>query len=102
MCMLGQLSSSLYFFLITQNLNERFTHVIEQLQQFAYVSNEIDSSKVDQHLHEFNVLIDELHKCNFFWSKLMAYNYYICLTICCIELLVGEYLIKQCLINRVY
>ena len=72
MCLLGQLISSLFLFLITRTLSERFGHVTEQLQKLAYSPNEIDPSKVDQHLNEFNVVIDQLLKCNFFWGKVIT------------------------------
>ena len=52
-------------------------HVTEKLKKFSNGRKPIDPAKVDKRLQEFNILIDELHKCNFFWSKLMLYNLYI-------------------------
>lgn len=89
-CLVGISGSTVYFYLNARMLAERFTHVTQKLQNFAYGREPIDPVKIDKLLLQFNILIDELHKCNFFWSKMMAFNYYISLAICCTEILVGE------------
>lgn len=83
--------SSCYLYLNCKILGERFTHVIKQLEKFTNGRRRIDTARIDRHLQEFGILIDELHKCNFFWSKIMLVNYYFALAICTIELLVGKY-----------
>lgn len=83
-------AGSLYLYLNTRILTERFAIVTKRLTKLARSRKAIHPPQVDRNLQEFSILIDELHKCNFFWSHMMSYNYYIALAICCIELLVGE------------
>lgn len=89
------IGSSTYLYLNSKILGERFTTVIkklerERIQKFTG-TRRIDMSKIDKYLHQFNILVDELNRSNFFWSQIIAINYYVSLTICSIEFLVGMY-----------
>lgn len=84
------IGACLYFYLNARILGERFAHVTKRLEKLAHSRKEIDPLQVDRYLKEFSILTDELHKCNFLWSQMMSYNYYIALALCVIELLVGE------------
>lgn len=79
-----------YLYLNCKILRDRFTLVTEELEQFTYMQG-VESSKVDKCLHDFNRLIDELHRSNFFWSRFVSFSYHIGLALCSILLLVGLY-----------
>ena len=78
-----------HFYLVCKILRERFNHITEKLKKFNHWQK-LNSRKVDKHIHDFNQLIDELQRSNFFWSKFLSFGYHIGLAICSILFLCGE------------
>lgn len=78
----------LYLFLTGKLFEERFDHVCAQLSEIAFDDKPLDLKVIDRLVHRFNVIIDDLQKCNYFWSKFNFLNYHYGLILCSVLLLV--------------
>lgn len=75
MNLLITLGPIVHLFLTCKILRDRFTHVTEKLRKTT--SQKLDEHQMNKHLHDFSLLIDELQRINFFWSKFMSFNYHL-------------------------
>lgn len=79
-----------YLYLNCKILEERFAVIFRRLQRVALHSKS-DSSKVNRYLLDLGTIIDEIQRCDFFWSKYLAMNYYFAIFTCCICFLCGKF-----------
>ena len=81
----------IYLYLICKILRERFDIIrlnFNHLHQGKFNLNELKSL-----LHDFNLVVDDLQKCNHFWSKFNFWNYHLAIVICSILFLICKFLI---------
>lgn len=77
-----------FLYLIVRFLKERFNISANELEILA--GSEFDSKKLDEHLHIYNLIIDDLLKCDRFFSKFNFFNYYMGMAICSFTFLAGK------------
>ena len=75
-----------FLYLNCRILNERFELAICKLKRQIH-----DFDKMRRHLREFNSIIDDLQRCDHFWSNYIFANYYLSIFVCSILFLISKY-----------
>lgn len=68
----------LYLYLTCRTLEERLERTTFKLKHLLDNSelnflSKLTSTKIDRYLHDFGTIVDEIQRCNFFWSR---YSFY--------------------------
>ena len=74
-----------FLFLISKLLEDRFKLVAIELEKLA--NSNFNQSKLDQNIHNFNLIVNDLLKCDFFFSKFNFFNYHMAMFICSVSIL---------------
>ena len=75
-------------------LEERIVRTSRRLQRLTVRSNS-NLYKVNKYLRDLGTIIDELQRCDFFWSSYLAMNFYIALSICSIAVLCSKFEVQR-------
>lgn len=66
----------------------------QRLKHFSSDSR-FDRFKIDRYLADFGSIVDDIHRCDFFFSKYLTLNYHIAVFILLLVLLCGECLVES-------
>lgn len=66
----------LYLYLISYFLKERFNLIQMRIDRLAYRESKLNLVAINKLIHQFNLIIIDLLKCNIFWSRFNYWNYY--------------------------
>lgn len=80
-------SPIIYLFLNCKLLEERIVRTCRRLQKASFGS----PSKVNRYLAHLGTIVDEVQRCNFFWSSVLAFNYHFAIWICSLVFLCGNF-----------
>ena len=80
-----------YLYLVCKILKERFDIITSELH--CLVRNKIDLHKLKTLLNDFNLIVDDLQKCDYFWSKFNFWNYHIATLNCSVLFLTGKFIL---------
>ena len=76
-----------YLYLVCKILRERYDIISSDLNRL--VRKKIDLHKLKALLNDFNLVVDDLQRCDYFWSKFIFWNYHMAVVICSILFLFG-------------
>ena len=87
MNLLVVLSPVLYLYLTCLILRDRFAQTTVRLEAFT-TDKAMDLAKLDEYLLDFNRIVDDLQKCDRFWSQILSSQYLLAISICSVLFLV--------------
>ena len=79
-----------YLYLVCKILKERFDIITSELH--FLVQKKFDLHKLKTLLNDFNLVVDDLQRCDHFWSKFNFWNYHLATLISSILFLTGKFL----------
>lgn len=82
----------LFLYLICKFLKDRFDHIRIVFEQLA-IKKKLDLEFVDKNVYRFNLIVDDLQRCDVFWSKFNFLNYNFALILCSVLLLVCKFIL---------
>ena len=88
----------IYLYLICKILGERFDIIRLNFNHLLQGRFNLEELKIL--LHDFNLVVDDLQKCNHFWSKFNFWNYHLAIVICSILFLICKFLIITLSMSR--
>lgn len=96
MNLLVSLSPIVFLYLNCRILIERFDQMRLKIEKLAN-GRKFRQSKIDKCLSDYATIIDEVQRCNFFFSKYLAFNYHLAIAICSSLFLCGKHFLLTCL-----
>ena len=75
-------------FLISKLLKDLFNLVAIDLEELANLK--FNQHKLDNNIHNFNLIADDLIRCDYFFSQFNFYNYYMAMIISSFTFLTGQ------------